>query len=86
MRKSYIVAITLLGLFSTQAFAECNNNLPYERLVDCIATEGSGAKYPIKPEETVFDYPTNEKVSSAESSEEQLGQPVRPSKALATSH
>ena len=50
MKITKITAITLAGIFSTaitisSAQAECNIQLPYEQLVDCIVVEGSGAEY-----------------------------------------
>ena len=53
MRLSKLTVITMSGLLSTvlyatQVQAECNSELPYEQLVDCIVVEGSGAKYNIK--------------------------------------
>jgi len=81
MRKSYIAIITLAGLFSTQAFAECDSKMPYEQLVDCIVTEGSGAKYPQKSEESLFDYSESKKNPSETSKH-----PARPAKALATNN
>jgi len=56
MRLSKLTVITISGLLSTvlyatQVQAECNSELPYEQLVDCIVVEGSGAKYNTKEEE-----------------------------------
>lgn len=53
MRLSQIAVGIMVGLFSTtlvvtQAQAECSSNLPYDKLVDCIVVEGSGARYSSK--------------------------------------
>lgn len=50
MQKSQLAMVTMAGLFSstlyiTQAQAECNSELPYDQLIDCIVVEGSGAEY-----------------------------------------
>lgn len=50
MRLSKITVIAMAGLFSTvfvstQAQADCNIELPYDQLVDCIVAEGSGVQY-----------------------------------------
>lgn len=60
MRLSKLTVITMSGLLSTvlyatQVQAECNSELPYEQLVDCIVVEGSGAKYSTKEEAEVIE-------------------------------
>lgn len=60
MRLSKLTVITMSGLLSTvlyatQVQAECNSELPYEQLVDCIVVEGSGAKYNTKEEAEVIE-------------------------------
>lgn len=62
MSLSKNMAIAAAGLFSatlfaTQARAECNINLPYEKLIDCIVVEGSGEKYNAQEEK---DFSTND--------------------------
>jgi len=71
MRLSKLTVITMSGLLSTvlyatQVQAECNSELPYEQLVDCIVVEGSGAKYNTKEEAEVI-----ETISENESSQQE---------------
>ena len=70
MRLSKLATMTMAGLLSTalyatQAQAECNSELPYDQLVDCIVVEGSGAQYNEEQEteiiETVSEYGSPEK-------------------------
>lgn len=50
MRLLKITVIAMAGLFSTalvstQVHADCNIELPYEQLVDCIVVEGAESSY-----------------------------------------
>ncbi len=50
MRLSKITVITMAGLLSTafvntQARADCNVELPYNQLIDCIIVEGAETPY-----------------------------------------
>ena len=78
MRLSKLTVITMSGLLSTvlyatQVQAECNSELPYEQLVDCIVVEGSGAKYKAKEEaeviETISENESNQQEKVLASSE-----------------
>jgi len=45
-QKSFFYGIGFLSaLMSSTAQADCNVELPYEQLVDCIVIEGSGEQY-----------------------------------------
>ena len=71
MRSSRLTVIAMSGLLSTfgyatQVQAECNSELPYEQLVDCIVVEGSGAKYNITEEVEVIATITEGKANQQE--------------------
>lgn len=58
MRLSKITLIAMAGIFSTalistQAQANCNVELPYEKLVDCIMVEAAGTNYNAAEEEDI---------------------------------
>jgi hypothetical protein len=61
--------ITIIALFGvstimSQAQAECNIDLPYQELVDCIVVEGAGAKYKGEKE---LDFPVSTKTETDKS-------------------
>ncbi|VAW98172.1 hypothetical protein MNBD_GAMMA23-15 [hydrothermal vent metagenome] len=59
MRLSKITVIAMAGLFSTafisaQAQADCNIELPYDKLSDCIVEEGAGAQYNVVEDQDYY--------------------------------
>lgn len=42
--NSMVLVASLLG--ASSAMAECPLELPYQKLVDCLVTEGAGDEYP----------------------------------------
>lgn len=53
---SFTKISALLSLFlTTQARAECNVELPYEQLIDCIVAEGYGSGCNAAAEEDIIE-------------------------------
>lgn len=40
-----LTSLFIASLYTGQVYADCNVELPYEQLVDCIVEEGAGSKY-----------------------------------------
>jgi hypothetical protein len=45
LMKSLLLSVALFG--STAALAECPVELPFQKLMDCMVTEGAGDEYPV---------------------------------------
>ena len=43
--KSFLLSLAVVG--SSVVMAECPVEMPYEKLMDCMVTEGAGDEYPV---------------------------------------